>query len=75
MVGAMMPKPTATKNEEKTRTPTSRGNSAKGLEGLRRAERFKLFYRMPFRRIESVSKLGLIALSLLREICYRARLS
>ena len=48
MVGAMMPKPTATKNEEKTRTPTSRGNSAKGLEGLRRAERFKLFLPYAF---------------------------
>jgi hypothetical protein len=27
----MIPKPTATKNEAKTSTPTSRGNSAKGL--------------------------------------------
>ena len=33
-VGAMIPNPTATKKEEKTRTPTSRGNSAKGLENL-----------------------------------------
>jgi len=33
-VGAMIPNPTATKNEAKTRTPTSRGNSAKGLENL-----------------------------------------
>ncbi|CAB4819852.1 unannotated protein [freshwater metagenome] len=31
IVGAIIPKPTATKNEAKTRTPTSRGNSAKGL--------------------------------------------
>jgi hypothetical protein len=30
----MMPKPTATKKEAKTRTPTSRGNSANGLENL-----------------------------------------
>jgi hypothetical protein len=43
IVGAMMPKPTATKKDEKTRTPTSRGNSAKGFEGLKRAERFKVF--------------------------------
>jgi hypothetical protein len=34
MVGAMIPKPTATKNEAKTSTPTSRGNSAKGLLNL-----------------------------------------
>jgi hypothetical protein len=33
-VGAMIPKPTATKKEAKTRTPTSRGNSAKGLVNL-----------------------------------------
>ena len=33
-VGEMMPKPTATKNEAKTSTPTSRGNSAKGLLNL-----------------------------------------
>lgn len=39
MVGAMIPNPTATKNEAKTRTPTSRGNSAKGFVGLRRAEK------------------------------------
>jgi hypothetical protein len=30
----MIPKPTATKKEAKTRTPTSRGNSAKGLVNL-----------------------------------------
>jgi hypothetical protein len=34
IVGAMIPNPTATKNEAKTRTPTSRGNSAKGLVNL-----------------------------------------
>ena len=39
----MIPKPTATKKEEKTRTLTSLGNSAKGLERLNRAERFKVF--------------------------------
>jgi hypothetical protein len=39
IVGAMIPNPTATKKEAKTRTPTSRGNSAKGLLGLKRAER------------------------------------
>jgi hypothetical protein len=33
-VGEMIPKPTATKNDAKTRTPTSRGNSAKGLVNL-----------------------------------------
>jgi hypothetical protein len=48
IVGAIIPKPTATKKDEKTRTPTSRGNSAKGLEGLRRAERFKLFLPYAF---------------------------
>jgi hypothetical protein len=31
IVGAMMPKPTATKKDAKTRTPISRGNSAKGF--------------------------------------------
>jgi hypothetical protein len=31
MTGAMIPKPTATKKDAKTITPTSRGNSAKGL--------------------------------------------
>jgi len=30
----MIPKPTATKNDAKTSTPTSRGNSASGLENL-----------------------------------------
>ena len=30
-VGEIIPKPTATKKEAKTRTPTSRGNSANGL--------------------------------------------
>ena len=34
IVGAMIPNPTATKKEAKTRTPTSRGNSAKGLVNL-----------------------------------------
>jgi len=33
-VGEMIPKPTATKKDAKTRTPTSRGNSAKGLVNL-----------------------------------------
>ena len=33
-VGAMIPKPTATKKEAKIRTPTSRGNSASGLVNL-----------------------------------------
>ena len=31
IVGAMIPNPTATKKDAKTSTPTSRGNSAKGL--------------------------------------------
>ncbi len=30
-VGAMIPSPTATKKEAKTRTPTSRGNSRRGF--------------------------------------------
>ena len=34
IVGAMIPNPTATKKDAKTRTPTSRGNSAKGLVNL-----------------------------------------
>jgi hypothetical protein len=34
IVGAIIPKPTATKKDAKTRTPTSRGNSAKGLVNL-----------------------------------------
>jgi hypothetical protein len=34
IVGAMIPKPTATKNDAKTRTPTSLGNSRKGLADL-----------------------------------------
>ena len=33
-VGAMIPNPTATKKEAKTRTLTSLGNSEKGLENL-----------------------------------------
>jgi hypothetical protein len=33
-VGAMIPKPTATKKEAKISTPTSRGNSARGLVNL-----------------------------------------
>jgi hypothetical protein len=33
-VGAMIPKPTATKKEAKTRTPTSRGNSRRGFFSL-----------------------------------------
>ncbi len=33
-VGAMIPNPTATKNEAKTRTPTSRGNSRRGFQSL-----------------------------------------
>ena len=33
-VGAMIPKPTATKKEAKTRTPTSRGNSRRGFLSL-----------------------------------------
>jgi hypothetical protein len=34
MTGAMIPKPTATKKDAKTITPTSRGNSANGLANL-----------------------------------------
>jgi hypothetical protein len=46
-----MPKPTATKKEEKTKTLTSRGNSAKGLEGLKRAEMFKIFLPYAFQAL------------------------
>jgi hypothetical protein len=50
----MIPKPTATKKDAKTRTPTSRGNSASGFENL-------FFTVNPHRLVESLKntcKLG-----------------
>jgi hypothetical protein len=66
MIGAIIPKPTATKKDAKTMTPTSRGNSAKGLV----KEFLDLFNNCPPKNIVitlNIAKQYAIAVSLLRE--------